>query len=83
MNRQTMHPAEQICTVMKRIYARQLTTLSGGNLSILDEEGIMWVSPSGIDKSSLTPKDVVQVLPDGSYIGHHKPTSEYLIHREI
>ena len=83
MNRQTIHPAEQICTVMKRIYARQLTTLSGGNLSILDEEGIMWVSPSGIDKSSLTPKDVVQVLPDGSYIGHHKPTSEYLIHRAI
>ena len=78
-----MHPAEQICTVMKRIYARQYTTLSGGNLSVMDETGVMWVSPSGIDKSSLTPDDIVQVYPDGSYKGRHKPTSEYLIHREI
>lgn len=83
MNIEFMHPAEQICTVMKRIYDRGLTTLSGGNLSIRDEDGSIWVSPSGIDKSSLTPADVVKINADGSFEGKHKPTSEYLIHKEI
>ncbi|MFV0361807.1 MAG: class II aldolase/adducin family protein [Suipraeoptans sp.] len=78
-----MHPADQICITMKRIYARQLTTLSGGNLSIVDERGVMWVSPSGIDKASLRSEDIVQVFPDGSFEGKYKPTSEYLIHWEI
>lgn len=83
MNTAIMHPADQICTIMKRIYARQLTTLSGGNLSIMDERGVMWVSPSGIDKASLRPEDIVQVYPDGRFEGKYKPTSEYLIHWEI
>ncbi len=83
MDIEFMHPAEQICTLMKRIYDRGLTTLSGGNLSIKDDDGSIWVSPSGIDKSSLTPEDVVRIKPDGTYEGKHKPTSEYLIHEEI
>ena len=36
MNYNTLHPAEQLTEIMKRIYARRLTTTSGGNLSIKD-----------------------------------------------
>jgi ribulose-5-phosphate 4-epimerase/fuculose-1-phosphate aldolase len=32
-----------------------MTTTSGGNLSIRDENGDMWITPSGIDKGMLTP----------------------------
>ena len=78
-----MHPADQICFIMKRIYDQGLTTLTGGNLSIKDADGVMWVSPTGIDKSSLTGEDIVRVYPDGRIEGKHRPTSEYRIHKRI
>lgn len=78
-----MHPADQICFVMKRIYDQDLTTLTGGNLSVIDSEGVMWVSPTGVDKSSLTREDIVRVYPDGHWEGKYKPTSEYRIHKRI
>lgn len=83
MKSEIMHPADQICMVMKRIYDQNMTSLTGGNLSIMDEEGVIWVSPSGIDKGSLKREDIVQILPDGTVKGCHKPTSEYRIHRRI
>jgi L-fuculose-phosphate aldolase len=49
-----MHPADQIVMIMNRIYRHGMTTTSGGNLSILDENGDLWISPGGIDKGSLT-----------------------------
>ena len=39
MNFEFMHPADQLVMVMERIYSYQMTTTSGGNLSILDENG--------------------------------------------
>lgn len=75
--------AEQLCIIMERIYDMDLTSLTGGNVSLMDDEGIMWVTPTSIDKKSLTPDDIVKVLPDGTIVGKHKPTSEYYIHRMI
>lgn len=83
MKSNIMHPADQICMVMKMIYDRNMTSLTGGNLSIMDDEGVMWVSPSGIDKGNLRREDIVRVFPDGSTEGIHKPTSEYRIHKRI
>lgn len=76
----TMHPADQICEILKRAYDCDLTTLTGGNVSIKDDDGIIWVSPTGIDKGNLMRDDIVQVLPDDTIIGKWKPTSEYRIH---
>jgi len=78
-----MHPAEQICLIMKRIYDCEMTTLTGGNLSVMDDEGVMWVSPTNVDKGSLKTDDIVQVLPDGSIKGKYAPTSEYRAHHKI
>ncbi|MCC8180366.1 MAG: class II aldolase/adducin family protein, partial [Planctomycetes bacterium] len=83
MKQAAMHPADQIRVVMRRLYDQDLTTLTGGNLSLMDSEGVMWVSPSGIDKATLTRDDMVQVFPDGTCRGKHKPTSEYRIHQRI
>lgn len=83
MQAKWMHPADLICCVMKRIYERNLTTLTGGNLSMMDSQGVMWVSPTGIDKGGLTRGDIVRVFPDGSYEGRYRPTSEYRIHHRI
>ncbi|MBO5201909.1 MAG: class II aldolase/adducin family protein [Lentisphaeria bacterium] len=77
------HPADQIVRYMKRIYDYGMTTTSGGNLSILDENGDMWISPSGVDKGTLTPADIMCVKADGTIIGKHKPSCEYPFHQGI
>lgn len=78
-----MHPRDQIVLIISRIYNRGLTTTSGGNISIIDENGDMWVTPSAIDKGSLRASDIVLVKKDGTIIGKHKPSSEYPFHRAI
>ena len=57
-----MTPAEKIAFFMTRLYDNKLTTTSGGNLSIMDENGTMWISPSGVDKAHLTADDIMWVL---------------------
>ncbi|MBQ3596477.1 MAG: class II aldolase/adducin family protein [Clostridia bacterium] len=83
MNFDLMHPAEQIVLLINRVYQKGLTTTSGGNLSIMDSEGNIWITPSGIDKGSLTPDDICKVYPDGKVEGKHKPSVELPIHRLV
>ena len=78
-----MHPAEQIVMLLSRVYQKGLTTTSGGNLSIKDSEGIIWITPSGIDKGSLTASDICKVLPDGTVIGKYKPSVELPFHKLV
>lgn len=78
-----MHPAEQIAIIIGRIYRSEMTTTSGGNLSIMDGNGDMWITPAGIDKGSLTPADIMCVKADGTIIGPHRPSSEYPFHKAI
>lgn len=83
MNFNLMHPAEQIVMLINRVYQKGLTTTSGGNLSILDSEGNIWITPSGIDKGSLTPQDICKVLPDGTVVGKYKPSVELPFHKLV
>jgi len=77
------HPRDQITDIIKRIYNAGLTTTSGGNISIKDSEGNIWVTPSAIDKGTLQRKDIVCVKPDGTISGHHKPSVEFPFHKAI
>jgi len=79
----SLSPAEQIVQLINRLYRTQLTTTSGGNLSVMDRDGVLWITPSGIDKGSLTPEDIIQVLPDGSFRGPHKPSVEHPFHLAV
>ncbi len=83
MNFELLHPADQLVMIMARIYQYGMTTTSGGNLSIKDENGDIWITPSGIDKGTLTRADIMQVKPDGTVIGPHTPSVELPIHRDI
>ena len=78
-----MHPAEQISIIIGRIYRSGMTTTSGGNLSIMDSNGDMWITPAGIDKGSLKPSDIMCVKADGTIVGPHRPSSEYPFHKAI
>ena len=78
-----MHPADQLVMFMQRIYDRGLTTTSGGNLSIMDNDGNIWITPASVDKGSLTRNDIVCVKPDGTVEGIHKPSSEFPFHASV
>lgn len=78
-----MHPSEQITRIISRIYKSGMTTTSGGNISIIDENGDIWVTPSAIDKGSLRSSDIICVKKDGSIEGKHKPSSEFPFHKAI
>ena len=78
-----LHPREELVETMRRIYRYKMTTTSGGNLSIIDPDGSIWITPSRVDKGSLQPSDVVRVLADGTREGLHPPSSEFPFHREI
>ena len=59
LNTKLMHPSEQLTLIIGRIYRSGMTTTSGGNLSIMDDNGDMWITPAGIDKGSLKPSDIM------------------------
>ncbi|MGB0370488.1 MAG: class II aldolase/adducin family protein [Opitutales bacterium] len=83
MNLNTLHPRDQILRNINRIYQNAMTTTSGGNVSILDRKGRIWITPSRKDKGTLTRDDIVCVEPDGTYAGELPPSSEFPFHKAI
>ncbi len=78
-----LHPRDAIMQTMDRIYRYRMTTTSGGNLSIRDEAGDVWISPARVDKGNLTRNDIVCVRADGTVDGQHPPSSEFPFHKAI
>ncbi len=68
---------------MERIYRYRMTTTSGGNLSIRDANGDIWITPARVDKGSLRREDIVCVRADGRREGVHPPSSELPFHQAI
>ncbi|HLM55901.1 MAG TPA: class II aldolase/adducin family protein [Pyrinomonadaceae bacterium] len=78
-----LHPRDEIMRTMERIYRYRMTTTSGGNLSIREPDGPVWVTPARVDKGGLGRDDIVRVLPDGTNEGPHPPSSELPFHQMI
>jgi L-fuculose-phosphate aldolase len=83
MDTSLLHPRDQIVAIMDRIYAHDMTTTSGGNVSIRDESGAVWITPARVDKGSLRREDIVRRAPDGALDGRHPPSSELPFHLRI
>jgi L-fuculose-phosphate aldolase len=78
-----LHPADQLVMIMERIYQYGMTTTSGGNLSIREDNGDVWITPGGIDKGSLTRDDMMCIRPDGTVLGKHRPSVELPFHQSV
>ena len=76
-------PCEELARLMRRLHERGLTTSAGGNLSLRDESGALWVTPSRVDKGRVTAADMVCISPSGDISGRHKPTMEYRMHQAV
>ena len=84
LNTELQHPRDQIVEIITRIYRAGLTTTSGGNVSIKDDEGNIWITPAAVDTGTLHRKDIICMGPDGEQKGgFHRPSSEYPFHRAI
>jgi L-fuculose-phosphate aldolase len=77
------HPRDAILRAIERIYRYRMTTTSGGNLSIRDDDGSTWITPARVDKGGLRREDIVHILADGNAEGAHPPSSERPFHRAI
>jgi L-fuculose-phosphate aldolase len=82
-DRPLIHPRQELVETIDRIYRYRMTTTSGGNLSIRDETGDVWITPARIDKGLLRADDVVCATQTGAMVGRHRPSSEYPFHKAI
>ncbi|WP_421903089.1 L-fuculose-phosphate aldolase [Maridesulfovibrio sp.] len=66
----------------KKLLESGLTTGTGGNLSVFNrEQGLVAISPSGLDYRLSTPEDIVVIDLDGNIKdSERKPSSEYGFH---
>ncbi|MEO1050811.1 MAG: class II aldolase/adducin family protein, partial [Bacteroidota bacterium] len=83
MKQSLNHPSDSIIRFIDKIYNSRMTTTSGGNISIKEDSGTIWVTPSAIDKGSLRRSDIISLDPDGNIHGPHKPSSELPFHKAI
>ena len=62
------HPRDLLVEMMDRVYRYGMTTTSGGNLSLLDEDGTMWITPGGVDKALFTLAPGLIMVPAMIYL---------------
>jgi len=73
----------ELVEAMKLLVYRGLTNPLGGNASFRIG-GYMWITPSGLPKHSLSTNDLVLYdLSRDTYMGLHKPSIEYRVHKTI
>lgn len=72
-----------IVDTINKVYGKSLTTTSGGNLSMRDKDGNIYITPSGKDKGTLKYEDICKVSPDGKVTGGYRPSIELPFHSTI
>lgn len=73
---------EAIVTFGNRMLKANLTTGSGGNLSLFNrQKNLIAITPSAIEYPDLTPRDILVLDPEGRVVdGSNKPSSETGFH---
>ncbi len=74
----------RVAETMRRLYDRSLTTVSGGNVSLRNAEGFIFITASQSDKSCIDMRKVIIISPDGENLTPSlKPSMETLMHINI
>jgi autoinducer 2 (AI-2) kinase len=80
-------PRHQIVQVVNELYAAQLITATGGNVSMRTQEdpNQAWITPSQLFKGDLSPEILVRIGMDGRAVeaGARSPSSEALMHTAV
>ena len=75
-------PRQVLVSWLARMYRHGLTTTSGGNLSLLDDDGTLYITPSGGDKA-IVPPEKIAVRAKGSLKFSGKPSMEWPLHTVV
>ena len=76
----TKNPAVQITEIMSRLYQHGLTTSTGGNISMRDEAGNIWITPGATDKGRMHPEEIVCMDDNGVVKQGGRPSIETHFH---
>ncbi|MBN1328154.1 MAG: class II aldolase/adducin family protein [Candidatus Heimdallarchaeota archaeon] len=75
---------EQVCWAVREIYERKLVNIGEGNISARINEDSMIITPSGVNYRDPGMEDMVHIDFKGEiYSQAKKPSSEYLLHKQI
>ncbi|MCF0206135.1 MAG: class II aldolase/adducin family protein [Bacteroidales bacterium] len=74
----------KVAETMRRLYDRGLTTVSGGNVSMRNAEGYVFITASQSDKSCIDMRKIIVFSPDGENLSPSlKPSMETQMHLNI
>lgn len=82
-NMSTDELKKQIAETIRQYNVKGWSPATSTNYSFRDDQGQIWVSRSGVDKSAFTHTDFITVDPNGEASGmyaHIRPSAETLIH---
>ena len=73
---------ESVLRYAQQMLTDRLVSAREGNVSALDREsGLLAITPSAVEYTTMKPEDIVVIDKDGEIIeGHYNPTSEYPMH---
>lgn len=71
-----------ICTICRRLHARNLLAAADGNASVRQEDGRIAITPSGIAKARVRPGDLAWLDADGAVLAG-RPSTERLMHLAV
>lgn len=75
---------QAVADCMNRLYARGLTTTSGGNISLRVSDELILLTPSATDKGNMTADQIAEIGLDGTNrTPELKPSGETMMHLEI
>ena len=75
---------EEVAYFMRRLYNKNLTTCSGGNISLRVADDLALTTPSALDKGELTADQVVLVRMNGENLTpKYRPTIEAGMHLAV
>lgn len=83
MSIKKLTPAEEISYVIQRAYQRNMVSSAGGCMSVRDEDGSMWISPTSQDKGDLDPAIMARYSMDGKQMSEYKGSMEWDNHLAI
>ncbi len=75
---------KQVAKIMRRLYKQRLTTSSGGNVSMKNDDGYVFITASQTDKSIIKWQEIIVFNQDGENLTPDlKPSMEYSMHLGI
>lgn len=72
-----------LTSTMHRMYTKHTISSLDASISLKDNQGSIWITPSNNDKSSLSVESISCLSIEGAWSGITPPTSEYILHTTI